>query len=104
MKDNAGRARLLLRQRVVLDEEAFAELVVWRVERPVRGSAHRYKYRLAYVERGSCRMRFDNEAGKGDHCHLGDREVPYRFESLDRLLEDFWHLIDELRGGARCGG
>jgi len=99
MEDNTRRARLLLRQRVVLDEGAFAELVVWELGRPVRGSAHRFKCRLAYVERGRCRMRFGNEAGKGDHCHLGDREMPYRFESLDRLLEDFWRLIDQLRGG-----
>ncbi len=43
-------------------------------------------------------MRFDNEAGKGDHCHLGKDEVAYEFESLEKLLEDFWRLVDELRG------
>lgn len=32
---------------------------------------------------------YDNEAGKGDHRHYGETEEPYRFVSLDKLLEDF---------------
>ena len=57
-----------------------------------------YKYRLAYVVDSKCLMRFDNEAGKGDHYHSGEDEVAYRFESLEKLLKDFWRLVDDLRG------
>jgi hypothetical protein len=32
---------------------------------------------------------FDNERGKGDHCHLGGMEVPYTFADVDQLIEDF---------------
>ena len=35
-------------------------------------------------------MRYDNEAGKGDHKHLGEQEVPYGFTTLDQLVDDFW--------------
>lgn len=38
-------------------------------------------------------MRFDNEAGKGDHKHVGDRQVAYTFVSPPRLLDDFWHEV-----------
>jgi len=34
-------------------------------------------------------LRYDNEAGKGDHKHIGKREVPYEFVSVQRLLDDF---------------
>lgn len=34
-------------------------------------------------------LRYDNEAGKGDHKHLGEREVPYTFTTLDQLVDDF---------------
>lgn len=88
------KAELLLRERVVLAPDAFAELRIWRVPSPLRGSTHDYKYALAFVVRGSCVLRYDNEAGKGDHRHVGDREEPYAFANPERLLEDFWKEVD----------
>jgi hypothetical protein len=41
-----------------------------------------------------CVLRFDNESGKGDHKHVGTREVPYAFTSLAQLVADFWNEID----------
>ena len=35
---------------------------------------------------------------QGDHRHYGDREVSYRFESLDKLLEDFREDCTRLAG------
>ena len=68
-------AELLLRERYLLGEDRFAEIVIWQVPNPVPGSAHGYKYRLAFVVRDVCVLRFDNEAGKGDHMHIGGRET-----------------------------
>ena len=65
------------------------ELVVWRVPSPVRGSAHPYKYRLALVANDSCVIRYDNEAGKGDHKHLGEEQHSYRFVDIRTLFADF---------------
>jgi hypothetical protein len=31
---------------------------------------------------GVCVLRYDNEAGKGDHKHIGTVETAYVFESL----------------------
>lgn len=82
-------ATLLFRSRVIYAENAFAELVLWRLRVPVAGSAHRFKYRLAFVVNGACMLRFDNEAGKGDHWHDGTRQRAYRFTTPERLLADF---------------
>ena len=82
-------AQLLLRRRVAISEDAFAELVLWSLPKPVAGSSHSYKYRLAFVVKGECVLRYDNEAGKGDHRHVGSREQRYRFASIDRLISDF---------------
>jgi len=84
------KATLLLRDRQVLpSEDAVIEIVIWQLPRTRPGSLHRFKYRLALVVSGECVLRYDNEAGKGDHKHLGAREVPYRFADLDGLLQDF---------------
>jgi len=55
------------------------------VAQPARSSTHPYKYRLAYIANQRCVLRFDNEAGKGDHKHVGEREVSYRFTDVDSL-------------------
>jgi hypothetical protein len=44
-------------------------------------------------------VRYDNETGKGDHRHVGDREEPYRFVSVERLVEDFLGDVARARGG-----
>jgi hypothetical protein len=82
------KAELLMRERRVLGA-GFVEVVVWRLPEPLNGSAHSLKYRLAYVVASECVLRYDNEAGKGDHRHAGGHEMPYRFASVDQLLEDF---------------
>lgn len=87
------RAELLIDERHVLSDNTFVEIVVWRVPRPVRGSRHRLKYRLALVRDGLCLLRYDNEAGKGDHRHLGDAERRYTFTDADSLLADFWRDV-----------
>lgn len=64
---------------------------------PVRGSTHSFKYSLAFVVRGDCVMRYDNEAGKGDHRHMRGQETAYDFNGLDRLVQDFFHDIEAIR-------
>ena len=68
---------------------AFVEIVLWQVPKPVRGSLHDVKYSLVLVVDDVCVLRYDNEAGKGDHRHLGNIETPYLFSGVDQLLADF---------------
>ncbi|MFT4180327.1 MAG: DUF6516 family protein [Rhizobium sp.] len=86
-------AKLIQKTRRQLREGAFFEIVLWQVPVPLRGSQHTIKYRLALVVESVCVLRYDNEAGKGDHKHLGAIEMPYVFESVDKLLADFMHDV-----------
>ena len=83
------KALLLLRERIPFSEDSFAELVLWQLPAPLAGSVHAFKYRLAFVKAGVCIVRFDNEAGKGDHCHVRGRQRRYAFVSPEKLVEDF---------------
>ena len=58
---------------------------------------HGFKYRLALVVNGRCVLRYDNEAGKGDHRHVGENEIPYVFTTSQALLDDFWNDVDNWR-------
>lgn len=90
------RAELLLDERHVLDSSTFVEIVVWRVPRPVRSSRHGLKYRLALVRDGTCVLRYDNEANKGDHRHIGNAQERYDFIDTVRLLTDFWRDVEAM--------
>lgn len=83
------KASLVARTRIVYAENAFAELVLWKVPTAVAGSAHEFKYRLAYVVDGTCVVRYDNEVGKGDHRHFGEVESKYTFSTPEALLAAF---------------
>jgi hypothetical protein len=93
------KARLLLDERQQVGAGAFVSLRIWAVPAAVRGSAHGYKYSLAFVIGGVCVLRFDNEAGKGDHKHVGATETPYRFRTPEQLMSDFWREVDQWRPG-----
>ena len=84
-------------ERVILSDRAFAEITIWKLSNPLEGSAHLYKYRLAHVVDEACVLRFDNESGKGDHKHLNEIEVPYRFTDLETLQADFWAEVNRRR-------
>ncbi len=83
------KAIALLRTRIIYADTAFAELALWQVPKPVAGSAHRFKYRLAYVVNRVCVLRYDNEDGKGDHRHFRGKESAYVFTTPERLIADF---------------
>ena len=91
------KAELLLSERHQIGEGAFVEFRVWQVPKPVRGSVHDCKYSLAYVVGGRCVLRYDNEAGKGDHRHVGSVEQAYTFTTPATLLADFWKDVDQWR-------
>ena len=91
------KARLLLKERRSVTLSSFMEMVVWQVAQPVKGSLHDYKYSLAYVVDEVCVLRYDNEAGKGDHKHLDENEVPYEFTTATQLVDDFLLDIEQWR-------
>lgn len=50
-----------------------------------------------YVVNGLRIVGFDNERGKGDHCHLDGTEMPYAFTSVEQLIEDFIAAVEQRR-------
>ena len=94
-------ATLLQRSKDTLPNGVVVEVVIWAVAPPVRGSAHGYKYRLYAGRYGKTLVRYDNEAGKGDHKHVGadETEVPFNFVSMAQTLRDFLAEVDALTGG-----
>ncbi len=82
-------AQLITRFKDVTTDGAILEVVIWKAPKPVPPTDHGYKYSAVYVVDGVRIVGFDNERGKGDHCHLDGLEVTYSFTGVDQLIEDF---------------
>ncbi|HSF57913.1 MAG TPA: DUF6516 family protein [Candidatus Binatia bacterium] len=78
--------------------ELMAQLVVWRLPVADRNRPHAIKYRLWCGQAGETIVRYDNETGKGDHRHYGDREECYGFASPEQLVQDFAEDVERLTG------
>ncbi len=90
------KARLVFHEKRLLLSEAgavgIAEIKVWEVPR----SAHYLngrKFSLFFVVGGEVVVGIDNHKPKGPHLHIGGQELPFRHESDEQLLDDFWMLI-----------
>jgi len=93
-------AVLIYRAKYMYPDGAIREMVLWELPGKLLKSKHRLKYRLYYgTADGVCLVRYDNEHGKGDHRHIGDREEKYQFRDVETLLSDFMTDIDKNRGG-----
>lgn len=90
-----AKAMLMHRRRQFLRDGVFIEMILWRVPVSVRGSVHDVKYSMALVAGGECVLRYDNEAGKGDHRHRGKVEMPYVFKDVEMLMADFMTDVKE---------
>ena len=94
------KARLLFRDRYLFDNGAIIkEMTIWQVPEPVAASTHRLKYSLFYGFPGRWIIGYDNERGKGDHKPLGDRQLEYRFTSVEQLIADFLADVRRVREG-----
>lgn len=99
-----GRAQLLLSYKA-RQGELVMEMVLWQLPDTSSDRPHGLKYRLYLGRAGTTLVRYDNEAGKGDHRHVGadETEEAYAFDSIEGLIEDFladcksfgWRECDE---------
>jgi hypothetical protein len=91
-------AVLVFTDKTVFNDGMIREIVIWRVPEPVPPSNHGFKYRLFYGRTGERLIGYDNERGKGDHCHRGQTEELYEFHGWEGLIDDFFADVAALRG------
>ena len=92
------KAELFFFERVHYQDGAILEMKLWRVPLRVPPSAHEFKYSLFYGRPGVREVGYDNERGKGDHKHFRNKQIPYRFETVEKLIADFLADVRTVRG------
>lgn len=94
------KASLVYHTKDVDEDGDIIEIKIWVVP-PAKDKPHGFKYSLAYIQNGTRVVGYDNGEGKGDHRHLEDRELAYKFHSIDGLFKDFERDITALKRGKK---
>lgn len=91
-------ATLVFHEKRLSFDGAILEMTIWLVPKPVPPSEHKLKYSLYFGFPGRRIVGFDNERGKGDHMHIGDRESVYVFSGVEQLIFDFLSAVQQAGG------
>lgn len=91
------KAVLIYRKIEIRPDGIKLEMVIWQLSAPTPDRPHGLKYRLWAGRDGKSLVRYDNEAGKGDHKHIGRTEKPYVWKSMSTLVEDFLSDVEALK-------
>ena len=80
----------MFHQKLALNSGLVSERKIWRLARSERYPLG-FKYRLVLANPRSHEviLLYDNHWPKGPHIHWGDKERPYEFTSLEKLISDF---------------
>ena len=92
------KAKLIYREKFIYGDGAIREIVLWKLPEKTPERPHALKYSFYYgLGDGKCVVRYDNEAGKGDHKHIGEKEILYLFSDVETLVADFLEDIEQER-------
>lgn len=85
------KAQLHTRIKQQFPDGSILSIVIWLLPEKEADRPHGYKYRLNYSRSdGITAVRYDNERGKRDHKHIGEVQMEYQFESVEKLVRDFF--------------
>lgn len=93
------KAQRIFHDKAVLADGSIVEMTIWQLPQASSERPHALKYSLYYGRDGQRIVGYDNERGKGDHKHLGNKETRYRFVSVEKLVADFLSDVDKANGG-----
>jgi len=91
------KATLIYRKTETLVNGVKLEMVIWQLPAASLDRPHGIKYRLWAGYAGNTLVRYDNEAGKGDHKHVGATEMSYLWQGLEKLVADFIADVEALK-------
>jgi Family of unknown function (DUF6516) len=93
-----AKATLIYRDKMDWPDGHILEMTIWRLPSVSDERPHGLKYSLFYGREGKTIIGYDNETGKGDHRHIGGREVTYVFRDVATLVADFLADVRSERG------
>jgi len=77
--------------------DEIVEVKIWQMPKSL-DRPHGIKFSVVYVKGGKRLLGYDNAEQKGYHRHYLDKEAPYEFENIWKLIDDFKSDLEGIRG------
>lgn len=91
------KAKEIFYRKIANSDGSITEMIIWQLPHKSEERPHGFKYRLYHGDKnGNCLVRYDNEAGKGDHKHIRKTEFHYEFSTVENLMKDFFSDISQV--------
>ncbi|MCP4346823.1 MAG: hypothetical protein GY795_15010 [Desulfobacterales bacterium] len=90
------KAKLIRHDKITDEYGNTVEIRMWSVPKTA-DKPYGFKYSLVYIVNGERAVGYDNAEQKGDHRHYREREEPYLFASLEKLAEDFYRDVKQIK-------
>ncbi len=81
-------ASLVFHEKIIQGDGSIVEMKIWRVSKTAK-YPEGYRYSLFLVKEGKVLVGYDNHHPKGHHRHHGDKQEPYLFMNIEKLVHDF---------------
>jgi hypothetical protein len=90
------KAKLVFHSKTVKGDE-IVEVKIWQMPKSL-DRPHGIKFSVVNVKGGERLLGYDNAEQKGCHNHFLDKEAPYEFENIWKLVGDFKSDLERIRG------
>ena len=67
----------------------MVDMRIWRLPGADPDRPHGIYFRLYFGRAGDCEILYDTHTGKPSHRHVDGRQEPYKFSTVEALIEDF---------------
>ena len=84
-----AKAKRVLEQKLEFEDGGILQLKIWELPESNDDYPNGIKFSLFFGYPGKRCVGYDNHHGKPDHKHLGEKEFPYQFTTIDQLVDDF---------------
>jgi len=90
------KAKLVFHAKTIKGDE-IVEVKIWQMPKSLE-RPHGIKFSVVYVKGGKMLLGYDNAEQKVYHRHYLDKEAPYEFENIWKLIDDFKSDLEGIRG------
>ena len=84
-----AKAKKIFHEKHINEDGSIIEMKIWALPKSDDERPHGLKYSLYFGKDGQRIVAYDNESGKGDHKHIRNKEMKYKFIDVEKLIEDF---------------
>lgn len=81
-------AKLKFSEKRLEPDGSLIEMKIWEVPRSQK-NPQGVRYSLFWIKNGETIVGYDNHYPKGHHRHYGNKQEPYEFVTIEKLIGDF---------------